>query len=214
MTGKVFLIVAALVASSAVASAQEPGDIGAGKLEVGGFPGSGMWWVGGDDNTEVDFNTYDFGGGVTWHMNPKVAIEGEAAFGLGISQNVNYQNAEVTRIQMPHTLTTGGNLVFFPGGSKRRLAGYVTGGVGSLSIYSRTATTLVFELPDKQTFFTTNIGGGVKIFRNGDARNWGFRVDYRIHFVNSNSDAAEFFAQSKSRTGHRFYIGMLYTLKR
>ena len=136
MTGKVFLILVALVTSGAVASAQEPGGPGAGKLEVGGFPGGGLWFVGGDDNTEVDFNNYDFGGGATWYVSPVMAIEAEAAFGLGISQNVNYRNQEVHRIQMPHTLSTGGNLVVFPGGSTRRVAGYVTGGVGTLTLYS------------------------------------------------------------------------------
>jgi hypothetical protein len=214
MTGKVFLTLVSLVVCGAVASAQESGAVGAGKLEVGGFPGGGLWLVGGDDNTEVNFNNYDFGGGATWYLSPVTAIEAEAAFGLGISQNVNYRNREVHRIQMPHTLSTGGNVVIFPAGSARRVAGYVTGGVGTLTMYSRTAATLVFGLTERQSFFTTNVGGGVKIFRRGDAANWGFRIDYRILMVNSNSDAAPLFAQSKRRMGHRFYIGMLYTLRR
>jgi len=213
MTGRVFLVLVSLMVSAAVASAQEPGAVGAGKLEVGGFPGGGLWFVGGDDNTEVDFNNYDFGGGATWYLNPMTAIEAEAAFGLGISQNVNYRNREVQRIQMPHTLSTGGNIVIFPAGSARRVAGYVTGGVGTLTLYSRTASSLVFGLTDNQSFLTTNVGGGVKIFRRGDGRNWGFRIDYRVLMVNSKSDATRFFAQSKRRTGHRFYIGMLYTLR-
>ena len=179
-----------------------------------GFPGGGLWLAGGDDNTEVDFNNYDFGGGATWYLSPMMAIEAEAAFGLGISQNVNYQNRNVYRIQMPHTLSTSGNIVVFPGGSARRVAGYVTGGVGTLTLYSRTASALVFGLTERQSFFTTNVGGGVKIFRRGDAQNWGFRIDYRVLMVNSNSDAVKLFAQSKRRMGHRFYIGMLYTLRR
>lgn len=213
MTGKVFFILVALMAGGAVASAQEVGDAGAGKLEIGGFPGGGLWLAGGDDNTEVDFNNYDFGGGATWYLNPMTAIEGEAAFGLGISQNVEYKTRTVHRIQMPHTLTTSGNVVIFPGGSDRRVAGYVTGGVGMLTLYSRTAAAMVFGLKNAESFFTTNAGGGVKIFRRGDARNWGFRIDYRLLMVNSNSDAVELFAHGKRRMGHRFYIGMLYTLK-
>jgi hypothetical protein len=35
-----------------------------------------------------------------------------------------------------------------------------------------------------------------------------------LMMVNKKSDAVPLFAQSKSRRGHRFYIGMLYTLKR
>jgi hypothetical protein len=214
MTGKVFLILVTVVASCVAASAQEPGAQGAGTMEIGGFPGGGLWLVGGDDDTEVDFNNYDFGGGATWYLTPKAAIEAEGAFGLGISQNVTYRDRTVYRIQMPHTLSTNGNLVFFPGGSASRVAGYVTGGAGTLTLFSRTAPSMVFGLTGQESFFTTNVGGGVKIFRSGDARNWGFRVDYRILMVKSNGDAVPLFAQNKGRMGHRFYIGLLYTLRR
>ena len=57
------------------------------------------------------------------------------------------------------------------------------------------------------------MGGGIKIFRGGDARNWGYRIDYRAVIVNKKSGAVPFFAQSKQRMGHRIYIGLLYTLK-
>src|SRR5947199_3235744 len=161
---KVFFTIAILVAGSAVASAQDE-QPGAGKLEVGGFPGGGLWLAGGDNKTEVNFNNYDFGGGATWYLNSKAAIEVEGAFGLGLSQNVNYQNKIVYRVQMPHTLGTNGNIVIFPGGSARRLAGYVTGGVGMLTLYSRTAASRLFGLTENESFLATNLGGGVKIFR-------------------------------------------------
>jgi hypothetical protein len=213
-TFKVILAIAILVAASGAVRAQEVGSAGAGRLEVGGFPGGGLWLGGGDGNTEVDFNNYDFGGGATWYLNSKTALEAEAAFGLGISQDINYRNNIVYRVQMPHTLGTNGNIVFFPGGSARRLAGYVTGGVGMLTLYSRTAASRFFGLTENESFLATNLGGGVKIFRRDEYRNWGFRIDYRLMMVNKKSDAVPLFAQSKSRRGHRFYIGMLYTLKR
>ncbi len=202
------LIAVALVAGCAVASAQEAP--GAGRLELGGFPGGGLWLVNGDDNTEVNFNNYDFGGGATWHLNPMVAVEAEAAYGLGISQNVRYQNRELLRVLLPYTLGTSGNIVISPGGSAKRVAGYVTGGAGMLTLFARTSTGMIFGLTDNETFVTTNVGGGVKFFRGEDAPNWGYRVDYRLVIVNSKSDAVAFFAQSKRRLGHRFYIGMIY----
>jgi hypothetical protein len=213
-SGKVFLLAVVVVAQCAIASAQEVGSPGAGKLEIGGFPGGGLWLTGGNDNTEVDFNNYVFGGDVTWYVNPKAAIELEGAYGLGISQDVNYLNRVVSRTQMPHTLGTSGNVVIFPGGSAKRVAGYVTGGAGMLTLFSRTAASRIFGLTESESFLTTNVGGGAKIFRSGEGRNWGFRIDYRLMMVNSKSDAVPFFAQSKQRRGHRFYIGMLYTAKR
>lgn len=213
-TFKVILTAAVLLAASAVTSAQDVGSPGAGTLEVGGFPGGGLWLGGGDNNTEVSFNNYNFGGDATWYVNPKTAFEAEAAFGLGLSQNVNYRNKIVYRVQMPHTLGTNGNIVFFPGGSARRLAGYVTGGAGMLTLFSRTAASRFFGLTQNESFVATNVGAGVKIFRRDDSRNWGFRIDYRLMMVNKKSNGVPLFAQSKRRTGQRFYIGMLYTLKR
>jgi hypothetical protein len=210
-SGKVFLVALVLVARCAVASAQE--GPGAGKLEIGGFPGGGLWLAGGNKNTEVNFNNYDFGGGATWYVTPRAAIEGEAAFGLGISQDVYYHNQIVSRIQMPHTLGTSGNIVIFPAGSAKHVAGYLTGGAGALTLFSRTAAARVFGLTANESFLTTNVGGGAKIFRRGDARNWGFRIDYRFVMVNSKSSGVPFFAQSKRRRGHRFYIGLLYSVR-
>jgi hypothetical protein len=212
-SSRAIAIAIVLVARCAVASAQDA-PAGAGKLEIGGFPGGGLWLGGGNDSTEVNFNTYAFGGDATWYFTPKVAVEGEGNFGLGISQNVTYQNKIVYRTQMPHTLGTGGNIVFFPAGSAKHLAGYVTGGAGTLTLFSRTAASRVFGLTQSESFVSSNVGGGVKIFRRGDARNWGFRIDYRVVVVNSKSSAVAFFAQSKQRIGQRFYIGMLYTAKR
>jgi hypothetical protein len=212
--GTAFLTALLLLMTCAVAPAQETAAPGAGKMEIGGFPGGGLWLAGGDGNTEVHFNNYDFGADVTWYANPKVGIEGEGAFGLGLSQNVSYHNQIVYRVQMPHTLGSSGNIVFFPAGTARRVAGYVTGGAGMFTLFSRTAAARVFGLTQNESFFATNVGGGMKIFRRDAERNWGFRIDYRVVMVNSKSDAVAFFAQSKRRMGHRFYIGMLYTLKR
>jgi hypothetical protein len=142
-----------------------------------------------------------------------VGVEVEASYGLGLAQGVNYKGKEVFHVQVPNTLQTSGNLVLFPGGSRKQLAPYVTGGVGMLTLISRNSTKQ-FGITSAESHMATNFGGGVKIFRGGDAKNWGFRVDYRFILINKSSDAAQFFAQSKSRQGQRLYIGMLYTWKR
>jgi len=210
--GKTLLIAAVLVAGCAVASAQE--QVGAGTLEVGGFPAGGLYLVGGDDNLEMNFNDYVYGGGVTWYVNPLVAVEAEGLGGIGIAQDVILRNRELSHNFVPNMLGVSGNIVVFPAGSRRQVAPYVTGGVGTLTLLSRGTKTRNFALDEAETFFSTNVGGGLKIFRGGDARNWGWRGDYRLVMVNSKSDAVPFFAQSKRRMGHRIELGMFYTLKR
>jgi hypothetical protein len=208
---RALLIGLVLVMGCSVVSAQE--GPGAGKLEFGLFPGGGLWLVSGDGNTEVNFDNFTIGGGATWYVNPMVAIEGESFFGVGRTQNVEYQNRIAYHVKVPHTVGVSGNIVIFPGGSAKRVAGYVAAGAGTLTLVSREQTNWRFGLATWESFLAPNVGGGVKIFRGGDVRNWGFRIDYRLLMVNRKSDAA-FFAQSKRRLGHRFYMGLLYTMKR
>jgi hypothetical protein len=191
---------------------------GAGKLEVGLYPLGATFLVGGDDNKEVNFNLYTAGTNLTYYVNKRTAIEGELTISFGLAQDVVFNRTQVLHVQMPNVWSYSGNVVFFPGGTTgRQLPVYVTGGIGALSLQSRTPTgqfgydvdTVGFE-----TFIAENIGGGVKIFRGADAPDWGFRVDYRYVIVNANSDAPAFFAKAKTRGGHRLSFGVLLTWKR
>jgi hypothetical protein len=206
-----------LLAGCSIASAQDA-TIGAGKVEIGGFPGGGTFFTGGDDNTEVNFNVYTAGGGLTYYLNPKAAVEAEFTGSVGWAQDVFFHNAKVIHVQMPGVWSYMGNVVFFPQGTTgKRVPFYLTGGAGALSLQSRVPTKQFGYDVDTvgwETFIAENVGGGIKIFRAADAPNWGFRVDYRLLFINSKSGAPAFFAQSKGRMGSRVYIGMLYTWKR
>jgi len=208
------LIVLAVGASAAAQDAAT----GAGKLEVGLYPLGATFLVGGDDNKEVNFNLYTAGTNLTYYVNKRTAIEGELTISFGLAQDVVFNRTQVLHVQMPNVWSYSGNVVFFPGGTTgKQLPVYVTGGIGAISLQSRTPTgqfgydvdTVGFE-----TFIAENIGGGVKIFRGADAPDWGFRVDYRYVIVNANSDAPAFFAKAKTRGGHRLSFGVLFTWKR
>jgi hypothetical protein len=206
-----------VLASFSNASAQDAA-IGAGKLEIGGFPGGGTFFVGGDDSKEVNFNVYTAGGGVTYYFHEALAVEGEFTGSVGWAQDVTFNNAAVVHNQMPTVWSYSGNVLFFPGGTTgKRAPIYVTGGIGAVALSPRVPTKVFGYDVDQvgtQMFMAENIGAGVKLFRGADAPNWGFRIDYRYLFVNSNSDAPAFFAKAKSRGAHRVYVGMLYTWKR
>ena len=214
---KAFFAVALLLAGCTAASAQDA-TIGAGKVEIGGFPGGGTFFVGGDDNREVNFNVYTAGGGLTYYLNDAVALEGEVTGSVGWAQDVTFRNAPLIHNQMPTVWSYAGNILFFPGGTNgKRAPVYITGGIGAVALAPRVPTKVFgydVDTVGTQMFMAENIGAGVKLFRGEDAPNWGFRIDYRYLFVNSNSDAPAFFAQSKSRGAHRVYVGMLYTWKR
>ena len=211
-------VVAILIvfAVASVASAQEPAT-GAGKVEIGGFPMGGTFFVGGDDDKEVNFNVYSAGANLTYYVTERAAIEGELGVSFGLAQDVLFNKTEVLHVQMPNVWSYFGNVVWFPGGATgRSVPFYLTAGAGAVSLQSRQPTRPFGYDVDTvgfQTFLAENIGGGVKIFRAA-APGWGFRADYRYLIVNANGDAPAFFAKAKSRRGHRVNFGVLFTWRR
>ena len=165
----------------------------------------------------MSFNSYTAGANLTCYVTTRAAIEGEMSVSFGLAQDVFFREAEVLHVQMPNVWSYFGNVVWFPSGAAgRAVAPYITAGAGAVSLQSRQPTKQFGYDADTvgfQTFLAENIGGGVKIFRAA-APDWGFRIDYRYLIVNANSDAPAFFAQSKSRGGHRVSFGILFTAKR
>ena len=206
-----------VLAVSSSAAAQDA-STGAGKIEIGLYPIGATFLVGGDDNKEVNFNVYTAGTNLTYYASTRIAIEGELTLGFGLAQDVFFNKVQVLHVQMPNVWSYSGNLVFFPGGARGKLLPvYVTGGVGAISLQSRTPTGQFGYDVDKvglETFVAENIGGGLKIFRGADAPDWGFRIDYRYLIVNANSDAPAFFAKATNRGGHRLSFGVLFTWRR
>jgi hypothetical protein len=211
-----FLAMVIVFAAVSLASAQEAAT-GAGKVEIGGFPMGGTFFVGGDDDKEVNFNVYTAGANLTYYLTTRAAIEGELGISFGLAQDVRFNKTEVLHVQLPNVWSYFGNALWFPGGATgRQVPYYITAGVGAVSLQSRQPTRPFGYDVDTvgfQTFLAENIGGGVKIFRAA-APDWGFRADYRYLIVNANGDAPAFFARAKSRGGHRVSFGVLFTWKR
>jgi hypothetical protein len=186
-------------------------------LELGGSPGGGTWLTGGDGNTESNFNVYTIGAYVDWYATQKLALEGEYTFGFGMSQDLTFQNGLIPGQQVPWTGDIGGRVLFFPRTTTARLPFYIGAGLSRLALRSRKQTTNLGYDPEvlsSESFLATNIGGGVKLPGISQSQNWSFRIDYRLLFINSNSDAPGFFAHDESRTGHHLQFSMQYSFRR
>src|SRR6202030_2449418 len=102
--------------------------------------------------------------------------------------------------QMPDTWSFMGNVLVFPGGTTgKQFPFYVTGGGGRLTLQPRVpAAQLGYgsgtqcPCPGWQSFGAEDVGAGLKFFRGNDAPKWGFRLDYRLVFINQNSSAPAF----------------------
>ena len=195
----------AVVLFAATAFAQER-SIGAGRVEIGAFPGGGMFFTKTSNGNEPAFGNYALGGSFTWNVNRWVGLEGEGGGTLGVRQAFTFADRAYTNQRSPSTWMYQGNVVVNPGGSDRPLVPYLTGGVGAITLSPHRQARLL-GIENYNTFLTENLGGGVKWFV---APHLGFRGDYRL-FIVQNSDAAPLFFGSETRYGHRVQGGLVFT---
>jgi hypothetical protein len=188
----VSLVVLSIVAADR-AFAQE-GPAGAGLLEITLIPGGGVIFVENTDASAPSFGNYALGGAVAFNFNRFVAIEGEVASSLGLSQSLDFGYPDDVRT--PDMLTYNGNVVVSAPTGKS-VVPYATAGVGGLSLFSREE----FGINDTETLFTTNVGGGVKWYLG----RWGLRADYRFIAVPSRDEVSAFGFGTDARYGHRVY---------
>jgi hypothetical protein len=213
------LALAVLAAQSAggIAEAQEIVDTPI-RMEIGGTPGGGLFFTGGDNDSEANFNVYTFSSHVDYFLTQRIAVEGEYMFGNGWGQDIVYRNGLLVGQQTPFSQTFTGGVLFYPRGTTgSRLPFYFSGGVGMMSLSARATTKKLGYDPDSngsEAFTVSRIGAGLKIPRGASAPNWAFRMEYRLLFINANSDAPAFFARSKTRTGHQVQFGIQYAFRR
>lgn len=104
----------------------------------------------------------------------------------------------------PNTLSYTGNVVVPLVARHQSVVPYATAGVGGLTIFERAEV----GINSTETFFTANVGGGVKWYANNS---WGLRADYRFITVASKDEAPEFFGR-ETRYGHRIYGGVVLNI--
>jgi hypothetical protein len=194
-------VIAIGVASEARAQSQESSS-GPGRLEVTIIPGGATFFTEGKDTQGPSFGNYDLGAGVGVNFNRYVGVEGEVSGLIGVSQNLDFAGV-TSDAKTPHFLNYSGNVVVSAGRSS--VVPYVTAGIGGLSIFERAD----LGVADSDTFFTSNVGGGVKWYHG----RWGLRGDYRFIAVQSKDEAPAFFGQ-ENRYGHRIYGGVILNVVR
>ena len=186
-------------AAPAVAQESHPA---AGAVIVTVIPASGTFFTEGKDTKAPSFGNYGAGASAEVRVSRYVGIEGEVIGAFGLTQNLDFTSGTVNA-KTPTLLSYNGNvIVSVP--TRHSIEPYVTGGVGGLTLYDKP----ILGITDSETFFTGNVGGGVKWF-NG---RWGLRADYRFTAVRSKADAPAFFGQ-ETRYGHRVYGGLLINVR-
>ena len=170
---------------------------GPGTFEVTIIPGGATFFTEASDSNSPSFGNYDLGGSATVNFNRFVGVEGEVSGLLGVSQSLDFVTG-TAEVKTPHFLNYSGNVIVSAG--RGSVVPYATAGLGGLSLFEKSS----LGINGTQTFFTSNVGGGV----NWYAGRWGLRGDYRFIAVKSKDSAPEFFGL-ETRYGHRVYGGVL-----
>jgi hypothetical protein len=188
------------------------------RMEIGGTPGGGLFFTGGDNDSEANFNVYTFSSHVDYYLTQRIAVEGEYLFGNGWGQDIVYRNGLLVGQQTPFAHTFTGGVLFYPRGTTgSRLPFYLSGGAGMMALSARPTTKKLGYDPEgnsSETFNVSRVGAGIKIPRGASAPNWTFRMEYRLLFIHATGDAPAFFARDKTRTGHQVQFGIQYAVRR
>ena len=188
-------VLASFLAATPV-RAQE-GPAGAGRAEITVIPAGVLMFTENSDASAPGFGNYQLGGTFTYNLSRYLGVEGEVASSIGLSQNLSFGYSSTERT--PDVLNYNGNVVLsVPNGSS--VVPYVTGGVGGLNLFSREA----LGVNQTETFFATNVGGGVKWYLG----RFGVRGDYRFIAVPSKDETSAFFGND-ARYGHRVYGALM-----
>jgi Outer membrane protein beta-barrel domain len=206
MLRKVLLLLAAASLGVGMAYAQER-NAGAGRVEVGAFPGGGVFFTQSSGGNEPDFGNYALGGSVTVNLNRWIGIEGEGGGSVGMHQSFSVAGNTFTETRTPSMYSYSGNFVVHPAGNDRAVVPYATAGLGGLTICPCGDAESRLNITNYETFLAGNLGGGLKWFGTPHV---GVRGDYRFFMVRSKEAAPAFFGH-ENRYGHRVQAGLVLT---
>jgi hypothetical protein len=194
----------ATLAGAAPASAQES-PRRAGSVVVTVIPGGATFFAQSKSGKEPGFTNLAPAGDVEVYLSRYVSVEGEVGGGIGVSQELQGAGG-ISHRTSPSLVTYSGNVVVMAP-SDGLLAPYLTIGAGGLTLLQTSA----LGIAGNKTFFTGNVGAGVKWF-NATSR-WGVRADYRFLVVRADDGAPAFFGQ-ETRYASRAYGALLVNVDR
>jgi len=205
MTRNTLALLVAFALGAGSAYGQE-GTAGAGRFEVGAFPGGAIFFTESGNGTEPNFGNYALGGSMTFNVNRYVGVEGEGGGTVGVRQNFTAAETAFVNQRTPGMWMYHGNVIVNPLGNDRAFVPYATGGAGGLTM-APWGDVDALGVTTHETYLTGNVGGGLKWF---STQRFGIRGDYRF-FAVRNKDTAPWFFGNENRFGHRVQAGLIFT---
>jgi len=189
-----FIVGSLLIAGAALADDATP------RVEWFAFPGGGLFFKPTSDSHGL--SSFALGTSFALRVSPRVAVEPEVVFGVGLRETIDFKGRTLTAQPMPDTIGYTANVIVNTLPRTRGAVPYLAGGGGALLVVPRGGTEAL-DITDKRAMPAANLGGGMKWYA---ASGWGIRVDYRVVFVGHVDEMAPLLGE-RGRIGQRFAIG-------
>jgi hypothetical protein len=196
-----FLFCILLFGPAASAQAPQTTHHASDRLEATVFPGGVLVATEGKAASEPGFQNFVPGGSVAFNFTPFIAVEGEVAGAIGVTQDLLTGGVLLGHLKTPSMFGYDGNMRVNLAPPSGRFVPYAIGGIGGVRVFQRQDLGLM----SGENFLTGNVGGGLKVMFG----NWGVRADYRFFALRSNDTAADFIGPDV-RYAHRVYGGVVY----
>jgi len=180
-------------------------DVGAGKTDLSIVAGGWISFAAPDRSPEPSFGEYVIGGNVSFAPLPWMGVEAELLAGLRRSQQLKFGSTRTVTTKAPPVFMDAVNLVIPFLGDQRSVVPFVTAGIGETTINRLRDV----GQADTETFFTGNVGGGVKVYSSG---RWAYRVDYRYFLIRSEDQAPGTFFGREERKAQRITGSLILKL--
>lgn len=200
------MLAAIAMGGAGMAVAQEH-RTGAGGVEIAAIPVGGVMFVESSNGAQPKFRNYVFGASVTGNVTNVIGIESDVNFAVGRRQDLTFNGGVLSGQKTPNLWSYTADLIVNVAGSDRPVVPYAAVGAGGLTLLNTPAAANL-GLTTSQTYFTSNVGGGVRWF---PMEHWGLRADYRYFMVHNRADAPAFFGLNSDRHAHRVYGSIILT---
>jgi hypothetical protein len=170
------------------------------RLDITGIPAGALWVTSGKTSAQPKFQSYAPGAALGIKLTDYIGVEGEAVWGIGTRQALDFKGADEGRFKTPTLFgyTVSGIVNALP--SDRKIVPYGAVGLGGMFLSSREE----LGIGNSRNFFTGEVGGGAKVMFG----KWGVRGDYRFLAVRADEHDTSFVGPN-TRYAHRLYAGVV-----
>ena len=194
----------ALIASAVTPCAARAQDAAQSRVEIGSaIFGGGMLWLPAATVGDPASRSYVLNAALTVNVTRWIGLEGEGAFALGSSEAVSLYGTLPSEHPTPNMFLGNGLVVYNPLGRNRRAVPYVSGGLGSLSVFGGPETA-GFALQSNTSYLTGIAGAGLRWFPKP---HWGLRADYQFLAIRNDASPAPD-GQRTVRSAHKVYFAL------